>query len=222
MYPQPKETSRSHQRTNSGQALTGYWVSITNSLGNTVATGYTTAHFALPPGRYAVSVGDFGGEYFSHWSDGTTSRSHSVRITSSGHLSLTAIYCSSPSCSSGGSSGITVSAHRIPASYWAPCFALVCSAGTGPGASMYFVLYNSSGNIVGTGFADENGYTFTGLTPGATYYVYPADCDACHGSTHDVLFQYWGADTSSVRPMAATVGESLAAWYSCTNGCSGG
>ncbi|HJT09836.1 MAG TPA: fibronectin type III domain-containing protein, partial [Candidatus Nitrosotalea sp.] len=36
--------------------------------------------------------------------------------------------------------GITVYAHRIPASYWDPCFATTCSAGTGPGAKMEFAL----------------------------------------------------------------------------------
>jgi len=306
-------------KTDTGQALSGYYVTVTNSAGKTIRTGYTTAQFTLRSGTYTVSISDYGGEYFSHWSDGTTTRSHSVTIKSGIKVSLSAVFCSSSSCSSGGgpstivvdsafttggalngmyiiltqsgstvgsgftptsfsvtsgqtytvsaesytnayfnewsdgvcsssrsvtasssqttltalytttqqtcnggsSNGITVSAHRIPASYWAPCFALVCSAGTGPGASMYFVLYDASGNIVQTGFADENGYTFTGLTPGATYYVYPADCDLCHGSTHDVLFQYWGNDVSTTRPLAATVGANLEAWYSCTNGCSG-
>jgi len=307
-------------QTDTGQGLSGYYVTVTNSLGNTIRTGYTTAQFSLRAGTYTVSISDYGGEYFSHWSDGTTTRSHSVTIKSGGKVSLNAIYCSSPGCSGGGggpstivvdsaystggalnglyvilaqsgqtvgtgftptsfsvtsgqtytvtaesytnayfnewsdgvcsssrsvtaasgqttltalytttlqtcggssSNGITVSAHRIPASYWAPCFALVCSAGTGPGASMYFVLYDASGNIVATGFADENGYTFTGLNPGQTYYVYPADCDLCHGSTHNVIFQYWGNDVSTTRPLAATVGANLQAWYSCTNGCTG-
>ena len=85
---------------------------------------------------------------------------------------------------------------------------------------MYIILYNSSGNIVQTGFVNEQGYTFTGLTPGATYYVYPTDCDSCHNSTHDVVFTYWG-NNSTVRPIAITAGESLDAWYSCTNGCRG-
>jgi len=118
--------------------------------------------------------------------------------------------------------GITVYADRVPASYWAPCFATTCALGTGPGAAMWVVLYDSSGSVVQTGFANENGYTFTGLTPGATYYVYPSDCDNCHGSTHDVLFSYWGDNaTSTARPLAVLVGTSVDAWYICTNGCSG-
>lgn len=116
------------------------------------------------------------------------------------------------------SAGITVYASRIQSSYWDPCFASTCSAGTGPGTTMYFELYNSAGTLIQSGYANENGYTFTGLSPGTTYYVYPDDCNACHGSMHNVVFQYWG-DGSTVRPMAATVGTSLDAWYSCTNNC---
>jgi hypothetical protein len=307
--------------TDSGQTLTGYYITVTNSKGVTVS-GFSPAQFSLPHGTYTVSASNYGGEYFSHWSDGSTAPSHKIRITSGGSASLTAVYCSSPNCgstggpssiavsseysgggsltgmyieltqgsatvgtgftptsfsvtagqtytvtaesytnayfnewsdgvcsssrsvtatssqialtavytttqqscgSTGSSSGITVTANRIPASYWAPCFALVCSAGTGPGATMYFVLYDASGSIVATGFADENGYTFTGLTSGATYYVYPADCDMCHGANHDVVFQYWNGNPSmTTRPLAVTVGETVNAWYSCTNNCAGG
>jgi len=116
--------------------------------------------------------------------------------------------------------GITVYASRIPANYWAPCFATACSAGTGPGAKMYMSLYDSGGNFIQFGYADEQGYTFTGLTPGATYYVYADDCNMCHGSLHNVVFQYW-ADGSTTRPRAVTVGSSLDAWYSCTADCTG-
>lgn len=114
---------------------------------------------------------------------------------------------------------ITVYAHRIPASYWDPCFATTCSAGTGPGATMYFGLYDSSGKLIQSGFADENGYTFSDLNPNDTYYVYPADCGFCHTSLHDVVFEYWGDNHSTVRPRATTTGSSLDAWYSCSNSC---
>ena len=83
---------------------------------------------------------------------------------------------------------------------------------------MYFALYDSAGNFITGGFADEHGFTFTGLTAGSTYYVYPDDCNMCHGSVHDVVFQHWG-DGSTVRPITVTVGQSLDAWYSCTNQC---
>ncbi len=118
------------------------------------------------------------------------------------------------------STGIKVTAHRIPASYWDPCFATTCRAGTGPGVSMYFELYDSSGNFVRSGYADEHGHTFTGLNPLKTYYMYPTNCYACHGSTHDVLFEYWGNGNTDV-PRAVHVGGQLNAWFSCDNGCSG-
>ena len=116
--------------------------------------------------------------------------------------------------------GITVTANRIQASYWDPCFATTCSYGTGPGAAMYIVLCSdvSCLNVVAFGFADEHGYTFSGLSPTATYYVLPDDCNSCHGSAHNVVFSHWG-DGSTVRPRAATAGARLDAWYSCTNGC---
>lgn len=120
------------------------------------------------------------------------------------------------------STGITVYAHRIPASYWDPCFARLCSAGTGPGVTMHFGLYDSSGKLIRDGFADENGYTFSNLNQNSTYYVYPTDCGYCHISFHDVAFEYWEDNHSDERPRAATVGANLHAWYSCTNGCAGG
>ncbi len=118
----------------------------------------------------------------------------------------------------GNYTAVTVYAHRIPAAYWAPCFATTCSAGTGPGTSMYFILYDASGSVVQTGFADEGGHAFTGLAPGTTYYLYPEDCDLCHGSNHDVVFRQWG-DGTATKPLPVVPGETTDAWYSCTNGC---
>ena len=86
---------------------------------------------------------------------------------------------------------------------------------------MWVALYNSAGKVVGTGFSDENGHTFTGLIPSATYYLYPSDCDSCHGSTHDVLFGKW-ASGSTNRPLPLIAnGTFVDAWYICTSTCSG-
>lgn len=65
-------------------------------------------------------------------------------------------------------------------------------------------MYDSSMKAVQRDLLNENGYTSTGLT----YYLYQSECDLCHGSTHDVLFQYWGDNSDIVRPLEATVGES--------------
>ena len=151
----------------------------------------------------------------------TTASTTSTTSTATTSTTTTSSTTSSSSMTTAAPGGITVYANRIPASYLDPCFATSCSAGTGPGATMYFELYDSFGNVVQTGYADEHGYTFTGLNPSTTYYVYPEDCDMCHGSLHDVVFQHWG-DNSTVRPRAAMVGSSLDVWYSCTNNCAGG
>lgn len=208
-----------------GSSLNGTEVLLEQD-GQILTTGYTPVTFNVRgSATYSILAEDYAGAFFYQWSDGACSSSDSVSVGSStSRITLTAFYKTTPAPLSScvDPSGITIYAARIPASYWAPCFALNCTAGTGPGASMEFILYDSSGKIVATALSNENGYSFTGLTPGATYYVYPTDCDLCHGSTHDVIFEYWDNDTSTVRPLAVTVGETLTAWYSCTNGCGGG
>ncbi len=104
-----------------------------------------------------------------------------------------------------GEGTITVYAYRIPSEYWGPTF-------TGANAQMYFVLYNSTGNIVRTGFADENGYTITGLDSDEQYYIYPTDCNSCHGGDHDVVFRHW-EDGSTDRPRPVNTGASVGAYY---------
>ncbi len=179
-------------------------------------TGASSSKTVASPGSASCSWTTSGGGEM--WDDvGIEIRAASVTTTAA-----------TTSTATGGGTGITVSAHRIYATYWDPCFATSCtnptapcnSNCTGPGASMYFELYDSAGNLIQSGYANENGYTFAGLTPGATYYVYPSDCDLCHNSPHDVVFQYWG-NGSTTRPLAVTPGASLAAWYSCTNNCAG-
>jgi hypothetical protein len=195
-----------------------------------VASGVTTSTFAATAGSsYELQVYAYGACTFSSWSNGATSDPMPFTATS-GALSFTAVYDCSGSTSGGGGVGgggggtagtITIYDHRVPQSNWASCFATVCSAGTGPGASMWVVLYDSAGKMVATGFANENGHVFTGLNPSATYYVYPADCDSCHSSTHDVLFSHWG-DESTTRPLAVIAANtSVDAWYVCTNTCGG-
>ena len=219
------------QETN-GTAISGFYTELYASSGSVQATGFTPATFSTTSGNaYSVQVDGYGSCTFAKWSDGVTSNPRSFAATSSAQTFAAEYNCGSTS--GGSSNGITVFDHRIPATYWADCFVTTCTNPlascntncTGPGAAMYVVLYDSSGNVVGTGFANENGYTFTGLTAGVTYYIYPSDCDNCHGSTHDVLFSYWGtssgAEINSTRPLAVVVGESVNDWYTCTNGCSG-
>ena len=185
-----------------------------------VASGVTVSTFAVAAGsEYFLDIYTYGSCTFSHWTGGALS--DPMQFTATGAaLSFTAVYaCTGAVVANTGT--ITIYDHRMPQSNWAACFALVCSAGTGPGASMWVVLYDSTGTIVGTGFSNENGLTFSGLNPSATYLVYPADCNLCHTSTHDVVFNHWG-DGSATRPLAVTANDtSLNAFYDCTNTCGG-
>jgi hypothetical protein len=204
-----------------GSAITGYAITIFNSDGAKLASGTTPLSFATTIGQsYEVQAGNGTGSggscTFSFWVANSTSDLPITFTATSSNQTLPAAY----NCNNGGSTSITVYAHRIPAGYWAACFATVCAAGTGPGASMYFALINAGGTVVATGFANENGLTFTGLVAGATYYLQADDCDGCHGSTHDVLFNHWG-NNDATDPIAIVAGSSIDAWYNCTNGCGG-
>jgi hypothetical protein len=202
-----------------GSPITGNGVTLWQN-GTQINSCLSPCSFTVNNGQtYQVGAASDVGKTFTHWQNDGSTGFETVKVpTTSATISLTAVYTAG---SGGGSGTITVYDHRVPASYWAPCFATMCSAGTGPGASMWVALYDSHGNVVATGFADENGHTFSGLSPGSTYLVYPADCNSCHGSTHDVLFDHWG-NGSTTRPLAVVAnGSAVDAWYVCTNGCGG-
>jgi hypothetical protein len=211
-----------------GKPISTYYT--ISSRGQTMSVGFTPITVSLNDGAsYTVVVANSGSCDFQRWSDGGTSPSRIVPINNG--TQLVAIY----SCGSqpgGGPGTITIYDHRMPQPDWAPCFAASCtnplapckSNCTGPSASMWVILYNSTGGVVKTGLSNERGLTFSGLTIGATYYLFPADCDNCHNSTHSVLFSHWGDDGSSKRPRAIVVTNSslnFDAWYTCTNGCGG-
>ncbi|MDG7013149.1 MAG: hypothetical protein JRN11_05720 [Nitrososphaerota archaeon] len=212
-----------------GTTITGLYAILYQS-GAKVAAGYTPVEFSLNNGQqYQVEVEGYRSAYFQYWS-GTNWVNASTNVSLSSSSSFDAVFCAG-ACSDGSTAppptdGVTVYANRIPAPYWASCFATVCSAGTGPGASMYFILKDSAGNVVQAGFADEWGLTFNGLAPGKTYYLYATSCDLCHGSTHDVVFNYWTGGTLGVsqetsNPLSVVAGTVAEAWFSCTNGCTG-
>ena len=84
-----------------GNAITGYWTVVSQGS-STVQTGFTPLSTTLTSGTYSVSVSDYGSFAFSHWSDGTITRVHSVTISSSA-VSLTAVYSGSSGGGRGGS-----------------------------------------------------------------------------------------------------------------------
>src|SRR2546427_5631620 len=126
-----------------GATLNGYWISVTTTSGATVQTGFSPGQFSLSTGSYLVAVGDYGGEYFNHWSDGTTARSHPVTISSTGSVSLTAVYCPSTGCG-----GSTISVQ----STYADGTAL---------AGMYTTIAQGS-NTIASGFTPTSFSTISG------------------------------------------------------------
>jgi hypothetical protein len=180
-------------QTNTGAALTGYWVEVTNSTGGVVQTGFTPASFTLAAGTYDVSVGDYSGEFFSHYSDGTTTRVHPVTLTATGNVALTAIYCPLAGC---GGSSILVSSEYS----------------TGAALTGMYVVLASGGATVATGFTPASFPTTSGQ-------VYTVTVDDYTGA---YFYQYTtGATTRTISVTAGSSQTSLTAEYCATaGGCS--
>jgi hypothetical protein len=132
-------------QTLAGSSLNGYWVEVQDSSGAVVQTGFTPAHLTLAPGSYTVSVGDYGGQYFAHWTDGTPSRSHSITIGVAGNVSLDAVYCPSQGC---GGSSISVRS----------------TYSNGTTLTGMYTTVSQNGAIVGSGFTSASFPTTTGLS----------------------------------------------------------
>ncbi len=126
--------------------MTGFYTVLYNSGEEVVATGYTPAVFTLNNTElYSVSVEDYGSYYFQYLDD-TGSVNTPRTVVTSANLALTAVMCEGPpeTCPNPTPmDGITVYENRMGADYWALCFEPACVRGTGPGATMYFVLENS-------------------------------------------------------------------------------
>lgn len=90
-------------------------------------------------------------------------------------------------------------AFRIPSEHWGPTF-------ESADAQMFFVIYDSNGTPVTADFAAESGTTVK-LEQGKDFYVYPADCEECHGDDHDVLFKHWKDPSNTERPRHIVAGE---------------
>jgi hypothetical protein len=147
-------------QTQSGSALPGYYIQIVSSSGQTVQTGFSPGSFALAAGSYTVAVGDYGGQYFSHWSDGTTTRARPITIASSGLISLTAIYTNMPGGGGNGSSILVGSRYS-----------------NGTTLSGMYTELQQNGNIISSGYTPvsfpvSNGqnYTVTISNYGSNYF----------------------------------------------------
>src|SRR2546427_1094768 len=92
--PPPGYSSISVKTANSaGAPLNGYLTTLSQN-GTVISQYFSPSTFTVANGQtYQVSVADYQGETFSHWSDGTTSRVHTVIIGgTSTSVSLTAVY----------------------------------------------------------------------------------------------------------------------------------
>jgi parallel beta-helix repeat protein len=76
-----------------GGAITGYYTTLWQD-GALVQSCFSPCSFTVNAGQaYQVAVADFGGEVFSHWSDGTLTRFYTVNVPGSATaIDLTAIY----------------------------------------------------------------------------------------------------------------------------------
>ena len=72
-----------------GNAVTGMWTTISQN-GNTISTGYTPMTVSLSSGTYSVTASDYGQMIFSHWQDGSTSRTKTINLAV--NTALTAYY----------------------------------------------------------------------------------------------------------------------------------
>jgi hypothetical protein len=177
-------------QTNTGTALTGYWVEVTTTSGTVVQSGYSPVQFSLAAGSYDVIVGDYGGEYFSHWADATQTRSHAITVGSTGSTSLTAIYCPQSGC---GGSSILVNSQYSP---------------SGTLSGMYVVLA-SGGQTVATGFTPAVFST----NSGQSYTVTVSDY------TNAYFFEWSNGATTRTTTVAATSSQtSLTALYCAKSG----
>jgi hypothetical protein len=76
-----------------GNPISGYYTTLWQN-GVMLQSCFTTCSFIVSNGQsYQVMVADFGSSVFSHWTDGTTSRVHTVNVSGTGTtIDLTAVY----------------------------------------------------------------------------------------------------------------------------------
>src|SRR2546427_2392159 len=68
----------------SGNSFTGQWVTLRNSSGNTIATGYTPKTFTVTSGaQYTIHAANFKHFVFNHWDDGSTNSWRTISTTQS-------------------------------------------------------------------------------------------------------------------------------------------
>jgi hypothetical protein len=193
-------------QTNTGKALTGYWIDLTDSSGNGYEVGSTPATFALAPGTYIVYAGESSMWTFSNWSNGTTTMGDRVTISSSGSASIVATYCDTmtPGC------GVP----PVPIPTVQPSISVSSQYVTGGSVAGIYTVLQQGTTTVGTGFTPV---IFSTVTSGQTYTV-----TASNGA--NAYFAQWsnGLTSNVITVTANSSRTSLTAVYCQTQGCSSG
>jgi len=173
----------------SGNPLPGYYTVVSQGS-TTVKTGFTPLSATLAAGTYDVTVGDYGGYYFNHWSDGTTTRDHAATVGSSGTVTLTAVYSttaqpppSSPPPSSPPPSQPSIIVKSVDSS-------------SNP-LSGYYTTLSQNGATLSTAFTPA---TFA-VTAGQQYTIEVQD----YGNYH---FDHWADNDSTNRDRTVTATNS--------------
>jgi hypothetical protein len=66
----------------SGSTITGLWVEVQSSSGAVLATGFTPFSYTGTAGStYSVSVGSYGSDVFSEWSNGSTDHTYTLTLS---------------------------------------------------------------------------------------------------------------------------------------------
>src|SRR2546425_1062074 len=166
----------------------GQWIALSDSSGNTIATGFTPITFTVTTGtQYTVFAPNGHVHVFNHWDDGSTD-SHKT-ITPTQDTTFTSYYTIGSSTPPPPASvSVTVKSMELPSN---------------PFTGQWIVVRDSSGNTIATGFTP---ITFTATT-GSQYTIHAPD-----GQTH--IFDHWDdGTTNSYRTITPTQDSTLVAYY---------
>lgn len=167
-----------------GNAITGLYTTLSQS-GSVISAGFTPVSFALTDGQtYAISVSNYGSNYFDHWQDtGDTSRSRTVTTSGSTFVTLTAVYRNTPL------------PPPPPSQYALSVSSVDMNGNTITGL---YVTLSQNNAVLSTGFTTAS----FNLNDGQTYQI-------AVSNYNNVVFDHWQDDgtTSSVRTVTMNSGS---------------
>src|SRR3989454_72666 len=166
----------------------GQWIALSDSSGNTIATGFTPITFTVTTGtQYTVFAPNGHIHVFNHWDDGSTDSSRTITPTQD--TTFTSYYTiGSATPPPPASVSVTVKSMELPSN---------------PFTGQWIVVRDSSGSIIATGFTP---ITFTATT-GSQYNIHAPDG---HLHTFDYLDD---GSTNSFRTITPTQDSTLVVYY---------